>query len=258
MNQRVRIGKEIIVDDVVHEEICQHVDAIIKNERYSPHFIFAQNIHKVLMARENSELLTALESAEILIPDGIAIIIAAKFLIGVKLRKRVTGTDLMEKLTELSSIRGYSVYLLGGKPGVAEQAANNLKNKYPKLEIAGTMHGYFPRENEDAVIENINATSPDLLFVGMGSPMQELLLYRNRDKIKVPFCMGVGGSLDVFAGKAKRAPEIFLKLELEGIYRSLTDIGILKRSLSEYPRYLFLILGYKLRDLLKLKTDAIL
>lgn len=242
MNQRITISREIVVDDVTYEYVCDYVDRVLtERTNGKPHLIFAQNPLKVAMASKQPALLDTLESADILIPDGIGIAIAARLIAGIKLRERVTGVNLMRKLVALAAKKGYKAYFLGAKPGVAEQAANNLKAKYPQLRIAGTADGYFREEDEETVVEMINSASPDVLFVCMGSPMQELFLGRNRAGINVPVCAGGGGSLDIYAGKTRRSPLIFQRLGVEWLYRLFKEPRRAKRIVCGISRYLLLV-----------------
>ncbi len=241
MIERIRITNEIFVDNVTYDETCAFVDNVINNKfNDEVHFIFAQNPFKVAMASKNTTLMNALESADILIPDGIGIIIAAR-LKKFKLYQRVTGVDLMYRLISLANNKGYKIFFLGGKPGIAEQAVMNLKIKFPYLKVVGTSDGYFSDEN--SVIEKINSSSPDVLFVCMGSPLQELFIYNNKSKLHVPICMGGGGSLDVYAGYAKRAPRIFQIMGLEWLYRLLREPKRIKRFIFGYSTFFFLIIN---------------
>lgn len=234
--------REIIVDNVTYQYVCNYVDRILA-ERVNgkPHFIFAQNPLKVAMASKQPSLLHALESADILIPDGIGITIAARLIGQVRLGERVTGVNLIRELVALADRKGYKVFFLGARPGVAEQAVNNLKAEYPQLRIAGTADGYFRREDEEAIVSMINSTHPDILFVCMGSPIQELFLQRNRSVIHVPICAGGGGSLDVYSEKVKRSPLIFQRLGIEWLYRLFKEPRRAKRIICGISRYLLLV-----------------
>lgn len=156
------------------------------------------------------------------------------------MKERVTGFDLSVKMLELANEKGYGVYLLGGKPGVGERAAENLKKKYPGLRIAGVHHGYFKgaqdgitdSEEDRKILTKIEAGGTDILFVGMGYPKQERWIYRNRAKIRAKVAIGNGGVTDILAGEAKRAPEVFQRLGLEWLYRLLKDPKRLGRQMN--------------------------
>lgn len=170
----------------------------------------------VWLARKNPELMEALNGADLAVPDGIGIVYAARIL-GTPLPARIPGIELAAGLLQRMAVSGEPVYLLGAKPGVAERAADRLRERYPGLQIAGTGDGYF--REDGPVIETINACRPRLLFVCLGFPRQELWMAQNRERIHAGLMLGLGGSLDVFAGDVKRAPEGWRRLNLEWFYR---------------------------------------
>jgi len=183
----------------------------------------------VWLAAENAALKTAVNSADLVLADGIGIVYAAKIL-GKPLKQKLPGIDFINALFGRMSENGQSVYLLGAKPGtdgkpsVAELAAESLKKAYPGIVISGTHHGYFTDDAE--IVAAIREKAPDLLLVCLGFPKQELWMYKYCGKLKegvnplpVGLMAGLGGSLDVFAGVTKRAPEAMRKLGLEWLYR---------------------------------------
>ena len=170
----------------------------------------------VWLARKQPQLMDALNGADLVVPDGIGIVYAARIL-GTPLPARVPGIELAAGLLQRLAESEQSVFLLGAKPGVAERAAEQLRVQYPSLMIAGTENGYF--REDGPVIERINACSPTLLFVCLGFPRQELWMAENRERINAGLMLGLGGSLDVFAGDVKRAPEAWRRLNLEWFYR---------------------------------------
>ena len=180
--------------------------------------IFTPNPEIVMAAYENPEFKEILNSADMCTPDGIGVVYAAKML-GTPVPERVAGFDLTCGLLDSIRKTGEGVFLFGAKPGVAEAAEENLKKKYPGLNVSGVQHGYFSDEENDEIVQKINDSGAKLLLVCLGAPKQEMWIYANRDKLNVNLCMGVGGALDVFAGVAKRAPDIFIKLNLEWFYR---------------------------------------
>jgi N-acetylglucosaminyldiphosphoundecaprenol N-acetyl-beta-D-mannosaminyltransferase len=123
----------------------------------------------------------------------------------------------------LSAQKGYGVFFLGAAPGVAEMAAEKMKLRHPGCNILGTRHGYFPADSDDVVAREVAEFKPDILFVAMGIPRQEKFIYNTREIIKAPVALGVGGSLDVFSGKAKRAPVFVQKMKLEWLWRLLLN-----------------------------------
>lgn len=218
------------------ETIFDNIDSIIKNKK--PSFIVAINPEKIMKAICDENLMKLLNSASIQIPDGIGIVIASRIK-GGKIKKRITGIDLMEKIIKRASQKSYRVFLLGAKPGTADEAAKILSLKYPGLRIAGVMDGYFKDDNE--AVSKISDAKPDILFVAMGSPKQEYWITKNMEKLKVPLCMGIGGSLDVISGNVKRAPEFMRKSGLEWLYRLFKEPWRYKR-MAVLPLFLFKVI----------------
>lgn len=203
----------------------------------NPFVIVTPNSEIVVKANEEKPLLDFIENAGMVVPDGIGLVIGSK-LVKEPLKERVTGIDLMVELVRYASANKKSVYFLGGKPGVAEQAAEKLKERFPGLEVAGAHHGYFKglhtgakgHSEELAVIEDIRSKKPDMLFVAFGAPKQEYFIDAYKDILGAGLLMGVGGSLDVISGNVKRAPEIYQKMGLEWAYRLAKEPWRIKRA----------------------------
>ncbi len=230
-------------------------DAVEKAKKYAIgdrlRSIFTPNPEIVMAAQQDEELKRALNSADMLIPDGIGIVIASIFY-GNKLPERVAGFDLMLELIMWGAHKGWTFYLLGGKPGVADKAKFKLEKAYPNIKIVGVHHGYV-RDEEEEVIAHINLCNPNILLVGMGAPLQEKWIFRNRWKLNANLAMGVGGSLDIMAGKARRAPKVFIKLGLEWLYRLIKEPWRIMRMMA-LPLFLSkVILETKLKNLPKIK-----
>ncbi len=202
--------------------------------------VYTPNAEIVQMCVDNSDFASLVNSADMVIPDGIGVIKASNIL-GTPLKEKVAGVELGERMLKVCAERGCKVYFLGGKPGVAELAAQKMKEKYPTLDFAGVHDGYFQKQGEesDAVVRHINESSPALLFVCLGVPSQEKWIYENKDKLNsVRLCLALGGSLDVYAGTVKRAPKIFIRLGLEWLYRLLKQPSRIGRMM-QLPRFLF-------------------
>lgn len=200
--------------------------------------VFTPNSEILLESVKNRELETALNNGQLVVPDGIGVVIASKFY-GTPVKERVAGFDLMIRLMEIADAEGKSIYLLGGKPGVAEEAAIKLTENYSGIRIAGTRDGYFEADDEERVISEINSSNADILLAALGAPKQEIFIYKNRDALKVRIAMGVGGSLDVLAGRAKRAPEFYQKAGLEWFYRLVKEPRRIGRILR-LPKFIAL------------------
>lgn len=201
--------------------------------------IYTPNPEIVMAAYEDEEFLKILNEADMCTPDGIGVVYGSK-IIGDPVPERVAGFDLACGLLDRIRKTGESVFLFGSKPGVAELAEKNLKEKYPELVIAGLHDGYFKPEDEPEIIEQINNSGASLLFVCLGAPKQEKWIAANRDKLNVKLCMGIGGALDVFAGTVKRAPDIFIKLNLEWFYRMCKQPSRIGRLMA-LPKFILTV-----------------
>ena len=239
--ERVRV-LGVPVDCVDMTQALEVVSTMLEGSRAQT--IIAVNPEKVMKARSDPELLAHLESAGLLIPDGIGIVVAARMLAGRRLR-RVPGAELMPGICELASVRGYSVYLLGGDEEVNSKAAEELSGRYPGLKICGRRNGYFSESQESGVLQDIDSKAPDILFVALGSPKQELWMARYGSGLRVKVCQGVGGTLDILAGHVRRAPLVFRKLNLEWLYRLMTQPGRFIRQ-TALPRFVFQVARAKL------------
>ncbi|CDZ24143.1 WecB/TagA/CpsF family glycosyl transferase [[Clostridium] cellulosi] len=190
---------------------------------------------------KNKELKTAVENADFILPDGAGVIMASKIL-GRPLKCRVTGVDTAKELLLIMSKTRKRLYLLGAKPGVSERAAENISAMYPGIVIAGTHHGYF--KDDEEVISLINNADPDIVFVALGYPRQEIFMYNNYKRVNAVM-MGIGGGVDIFAGEAKRAPDFFINHNLEWFYRLLkqpTRIG----RMMKLPAYIIRAVFWKI------------
>lgn len=211
--------------------------------------VYTPNAEIVQLCIEKNEYYELINSAEMIVPDGIGVIKAAKIL-GTPMKERVPGVELGEKMIEFCAKAGHKVYFLGGKPGVAALAAENMAKKYPGLSVAGVADGYFKKEGEesDRVIENILSSGAELLFVCLGVPAQERWIFDNKDRLckKVKVCMALGGSLDVYSGSVRRAPAIFRKTGFEWLYRLMKQPSRIGRMMK-LPKFLLGTYAEKLK-----------
>jgi N-acetylglucosaminyldiphosphoundecaprenol N-acetyl-beta-D-mannosaminyltransferase len=180
--------------------------------------IFFANAHTMVTASKNPALTQALEQCDMLLADGSGVRWSSA-LLNKPLRYNLNGTDLVPALCQSGAERGLSIYLLGGKPGVAEDAAANLKASYPELTIAGTQHGYFPVEETEQVLETIRQARPHLLLVAMGVPNQEIWINQHAARLPGIACMGVGGLFDFLAKRVPRAPRVIRAMGMEWGWR---------------------------------------
>lgn len=184
-------------------------------------------------ACNNKEFAELISKADLAIPDGISIKFAAKRA-GTPIKERIPGVELAQCLIKMLNEKGGSLYLFGGIEGVASEAAQNIIKDYPDVKIVGIRNGYFNDDSE--IIEDITNASPDVLFVCLGSPKQETWMLTNRDKLSCGVMLGLGGTLDVLAGRVKRAPLFWRKIGCEWLYRTIKQPSRLKRILK-IPRF---------------------
>lgn len=176
-----------------------------------------------------------LNEASLVLPDGAGVVLGAKIL-RTPLKEKVAGIDFAANLLGVLEETGGRLYLLGGKPGIAEQAAENMKKTHPKLCICGTADGYF--KDEAPVIARINEARADVVFVCLGAPKQECFMHDHRAELNVRLMIGLGGSLDGFAGTVRRAPKWMIRLQLEWLYRLLREPSRIGRMMR-LPKFVF-------------------
>lgn len=199
------------------------------------HAVYTPNSEIIMQAYKNPEFALLLNRAELLTADGIGVVYASKIL-GKPIKERAAGYDIAREVLSKMNNTGHSLFLFGGKPGVAEEAKANLLKEYPNLKIAGMRNGYFNNEEEAEIVEEINNSGADIVFVCLGAPKQEEWIDRHRSELKVRVAMGIGGSLDVFAGRVMRAPEIFCKTGMEWFYRLCKEPWRIGRMM-ELPKF---------------------
>ncbi len=211
--------------------------------------IYTPNPTILQSAKKDPALLSALRSADFCLADGIGIRLAARIL-GVPMPSHIAGIEFAEDLLAEAEKKGLRVYLLGGKPHIAEKAAANLQKKHPKLRICGTSHGYF----EGDILPKIAAACPDILFVCLGSPRQELFIHEHLEKTGASIGMGLGGSLDVWSGSVRRAPLLFRKWHLEWLWRMLRQPRRL-RGVPILAAFLLSALMERLKTMVKMHRN---
>ncbi len=214
---------------------------IKKNKK---NFIITLNSLMVISYLFNKKFQKAVEKADLIIPDGYGIVLAGK-LFRKKINHQIPGIDLMYKLFGIAYEKRLSVFLLGSSWRVMQKAYNNLVKWFPKVKFLGKYSGYFDNDEERKVITGINKLNPDILFVGMGSPKQEIWIMENLEKLNVKIIIGIGGSLDVVSGFIKRAPEKWRQKHLEWLYRSLSSPAKLF-NLIKIMFYFIIMIYFKL------------
>ena len=200
--------------------------------------VYTPNTEFIMMAKKDEEFKELLNKSDLNIPDGIGLIYASK----IKkhpLKEKVAGFDLTVNLIKLANEKNLKIYFVGGKPGVAQKAAENIKKDYPNVNIVGVSDGYFKgthlgmqgHEEEKRLIDDINDKAPDMLFVGFGAKKQEQWIEYNKKLINAKIFVGNGGTVDVLAGEVNRAPDIYIKLGLEWFYRLMKEPKRIKRQM---------------------------
>ena len=189
-------------------------------------YVVTPNSEIVYECKKTQGLTDILNGAGLVLPDGIGVVYASRILKR-PLKEKVAGVDFADALVKELSLKGKSLFLLGAKPGVAELAAEKLRERNPGLLIAGTHDGYF--QEDGPVVEEIRASGADVVFVGLGAPKQELWMKKNGPATGAKLLAGLGGSLNIFAGVSQRAPDVWVKLGLEWFYRLIQEPWRFKR-----------------------------
>lgn len=219
-----------------------YADELVRGDK--PAVVIAVNPEKVIKAHEDSWLLDQLKAAALLLPDGIGIVWAARIL-GLARMQRVAGADLMLALCQRAAERDYRVFLYGAAPEVNIRARNALEKMFPKLRIVGNRNGYVQPPEMAALVEEINGSGADILFVALGSPRQEFWMSTHLPALKVKICQGVGGTLDVIAGNVRRAPPAWQAMHLEWAYRLLREPQRLLRQMA-LPKFAWQVLASRM------------
>ena len=201
--------------------------------------VYTPNSEILLHAYKNEDYADVLNRGELITADGIGVVYASRIL-GYPLPGRVSGFDLANELLKKAAPMKKTVYLFGSKPGVADAASEKIMSLYPGIEVVGVADGYFDSEKEAEIIADINEKSPDILFVCLGFPKQEAWIDAHSD-LNAKIAMGLGGSLDVFAGTVKRAPKFFQKFGIEWLYRLIKQPSRFIRMLA-LPKFGFTVL----------------
>lgn len=213
---------EVWIDNVTSDEALQRISELLRFENGS--MVATVNPEFLMEARRNPEFRETLNEAALRVPDGFGLRLLCWFF-GIRLKERVTGADLLVRVCDLAAKTQKRVFLFGAMKGIAAAAAQQLRQRFPNLVVAGAENEFEPdgrERSEEAVLERINNTSPDILFVALGAPRQEFWIKRNLTKLPtVKLAMGVGGSFEYLSGDLRRAPSFFRRSGLEWLWRLL-------------------------------------
>lgn len=220
------------------------IEEKLKNKEKT--FIVTANPETYMLSEKDKEMYEMLNNKDnLVVPDGIAIVKTANFL-GYDIKERITGVEIAEHLLEIANKNKYKVYLFGATEEVIEKLENKIKEEYPNIKLVGASNGYI--KDKDSVMEYIKTTTPDIVMLAMGIPLQEKLINKHINDFKKGIFIGVGGSFDVLSGSKKRAPKIFIKLNSEWLYRILCEPKRIKRFWNSNIKFMFKILKIKLFD----------
>lgn len=224
----------VMIDDVTMDQAVARCAELACGDGAA--YVATPNAEIVYTCRGDAVAMAAVSGAALIVPDGAGVVKASKML-GRPLREKVAGVELGEKLLPELARLGKKLYILGAKPGVAERAAARLSEKYPGLSVAGTHDGYFGDDSE--VLPAINASGAEVLYVCLGAPRQELWMKKNAPALEnVRLMIGLGGSVDIYAGDAERAPDFFVNHSLEWFYRLVKQPGRIGRMMKRLPPFI--------------------
>lgn len=237
-----KIYKKLYKDS--KNEAFKIIEKKLKNKEKT--FIVTANPETYMLSETDKVMYEILNNKDnLVVPDGIAIVKTANFL-GYNINERITGVEIAEHLLEIANKNKYKVYLFGATQEVIDKLENKIKEEYPNIKLVGASNGYI--KDKDSVMEYIKTTKPDIVMLAMGIPLQEKLINKHINDFKKGIFIGVGGSFDVLSGSKKRAPKIFIKLNLEWLYRIVCEPKRLKRFWNSNIKFMFKILKIKLFD----------
>ena len=228
-------------DSMTMDEALSRAEALLRGEKAA--YVVTPNAEIAYEALHDGQLREMLNGADLMLPDGAGVVLASK-LLRTPVKQTVAGVDFAVGLLGVLERNGQSLYLLGGKPGIGELAAQKMLEAHPQLRIAGIADGYF--QDEAPVIAKINASGADALFVCLGAPKQERFMVQHQQELHVHLMAGLGGSLDAFAGTVQRAPAWMIRLNLEWLYRLIREPKRFRRMLR-LPKYLWAVMLKRIR-----------
>lgn len=220
------------IDNLTMQEVLDSIDLLIRKNKNA--YVVTPNVDHIVQLERGGELCDVYKNADLILADGKPLLWIAKWY-GTPLKQKISGSDLFPLLCGLAAKKGYKMFFLGAAEGVAQKAAENLIDRYPGLQVAGTYSPPYNFEKNLVEMEKIKhqiiKTKPHILIVGLGCPKQELFIYHNKESLKVPISFGLGASLDFEAGHVKRAPRWMSNYGLEWVFRIIQEP---KRMLKRY------------------------
>jgi len=231
---------DVIDMDAALEFVADSVSA-----RKPGKYVLAMNPEKMFSLRRDRELSKFFDDAALLLPDGVGVVLAARFLHGARIG-RVPGADLMQEICRHAAGKGYRIFIYGATEEVSRAAALEMERRYPGIQIVGRSNGYVRADKMEELVDEVNDSEADILFVALGSPRQENWMRQYGPGLKVPVCLGIGGTLDTIVGKVKRAPKLLQRLGLEWMYRLACQPGRIRRQAC-LPLFAWQVLRERLR-----------
>jgi N-acetylglucosaminyldiphosphoundecaprenol N-acetyl-beta-D-mannosaminyltransferase len=227
-------------------------DAVATIDRWirqrKKHFVCITGVHGVMECRRDSDLRCIHHAAGMVTPDGMPLVWMARRL-GFDRVRRVYGPDLMREISRLSPERGYRHFYFGGGPGLADALAARMRETCPGIEVVGTLSPPFrpmTEEEDDAIVEAINAAKPDVVWVGLSTPKQERWMSTHRDRIEAPVMIGVGAAFDFLAGTKRQAPRWMQRNGLEWAFRLASEPRRLGRRYATIVPHFLVLAGAQL------------
>jgi len=240
------------IDNLSMDETVEKIETIINERRICQHVVI--NALKTVQAYGDEKMRDIINECDLINADGQAVVWASRIL-GTPLKERVAGVDLMQRLIVEAASKGWRVYCLGATNEVNSSVLRIYKARYPNLQIFGH-HGYFSAKEEPTIVDSIRNSKADILLLGISSPMKEVFINKYLQQMAVPFCMGVGGSFDIVAGKTQRAPVWMQQSGLEWLYRVYQEPGRMwKRYATTNSLFLYLVFKEKIKRFLFRKNS---
>ena len=241
------------VDPITVVELHAEIVRLLRGGRLG--LVLNVNAHCLNLCYRDRALRDSLNGADVVFCDGVGVMLAARIL-GGRIPARITYAAWIWQLADFAAAEGLSLYFLGARPGVAQEAARRLRERFPGLRIVGVRHGYFDHSAEsaenEAVLEEINASSPDIVLVGLGMPLQEIWLKENRHRLDAGVALTCGAAFDYASKRVRRGPRLLTESGFEWLARLLGEPGRLwRRYLFGNPLFLLRVLRQLLSRLAK-------
>ena len=231
-------SRDELVRNIIGDCLARRAD----RSEASPRLLFDSNGHAISLAARDPDYRQALDEADLIHADGGFVVIASRWLAGARVVERSATTDLIHDLGREAEKKGVSFYLLGGTEAVNRRCAERLTELYPRLILKGRRHGFFGEADEARVLSDIAEAKPDILWIGLGKPKEQIFVARNRSRIKATWVITCGGCFNYIAGAYSRAPQWMQRASLEWLYRAFTDPKLFWRYAITSPHAIWLAL----------------